>query len=337
MNGLKILSVGPGCTLQDLGRPGMIAAGLTQGGAADPLALQEGAALLAQHASCAAIEIAGIGGRFEALCDMTIALTGAEMNVHLDGTSLPWGSSHYLAKGAVLEIGAVRRGVFGYLHVAGGFQTQVQLGSRSTHRMIGLGAPLRVGQVLPVGSSTVPSGLTLPEDGRFGGGHLRIVPSLQTESFPEELIQRFLRTGFFRNPNSTRQAMRLDFDGAGFSDPDQLSVVSEIVVPGDIQIGGDGTPYILLAECQTTGGYPRIGTVIPADLPRAVQAPPAAELRFEMLDMITATEAETQARRAQAKRLRHITPLYRDPAAISDLLSYQLISGAITGQDQKEN
>ena len=96
---------------------------------------------------------------------------------------------------------------------------------------------------------------------------------------------------------------------------------------------GDGIPYVLLAECQTTGGSPRIGTVIPADLPLVAQTPPGGSLRFRLLD----TAAADRLHRSDAALLREARSrchrLIRDPATIADLLSYTLISGVTRGDD----
>ena len=101
-------------------------------------------------------------------------------------------------------------------------------------------------------------------------------------------------------------------------------------MPGDIQVSGDGAPYVLMYECQTTGGYPRIGSVLPCDLPKVAQAQTGATIRFEMIEMDEAVAAQ-QRYLSELKALpTQIKPLIRDPAHIRDLLSYQLISGTIS-------
>jgi allophanate hydrolase len=96
---------------------------------------------------------------------------------------------------------------------------------------------------------------------------------------------------------------------------------------------GDGVPYVLLSECQTMGGYPRIGTVIPQDLPRIAQATPGTALRFTPLGLEEA-DALWQDEADQLKALRRrVQPLRRDPHDIPDLLSYQLIGGVIRGDE----
>jgi allophanate hydrolase len=129
--------------------------------------------------------------------------------------------------------------------------------------------------------------------------------------------------------------VRLAHEGEGFFSTGGLTVLSEIVVPGDIQVTGDGAPYILGAESQTTGGYPRIATVIPCDLPRAMQAGPGAPIRLRLLDRDAALAAERAEARALRDLPKRVRPLLRDPREMSDLLSFQLISGVTAGEDPK--
>ncbi|MEM9344062.1 MAG: biotin-dependent carboxyltransferase family protein [Pseudomonadota bacterium] len=322
----------PGITVQDLGRPGYLSFGLSRGGAMDRLAIIEGAALLGQPDTLAALEMAGRGGVFEATEDVRIALTGAPMRASLDDTKLVWGASHALPKGARLSIGAVTEGTYGYLHIGGGFDTPLELGARGAHLAAGIGTRIQGGQRLPVGPDVSgETGLRVAVDARFTGGTIHIVPSLQTEFFPEAEIERFQATAFRRDARGNRMGVPLLQDGAHFQSAAGLSVVSEVVVPGDIQITGDGTPFVLLAECQTTGGYPRIGSVLPTDLPRVAQAPPGTTLQFRFVSLDEAVAIETRERKRRMDLRKSITPLIRRPDTIPDLLSYNLISGVIAG------
>jgi allophanate hydrolase len=329
---LIVHQAGPGVTVQDMGRPGYLALGLSRGGAADPLALAEGAALLRQPGDLAALELAGMGGTFEATQDMRIALTGAPMQATIDGAAVAWNASHLLPAGHRLAIGAVRAGSYGYLHLGGGIATDPVLGSRGAHLAAGIIGRVENGASLPVGPDTGgETGLTLPADERFSGGTVRVVPSLQTGLFPADEIARFEATVFHRDNRGNRMGVRMIPEGEGFAPEGGLSVLSEVIVPGDIQITGDGTPFVLLAECQTTGGYPRIGAVLPCDLPRVAQAPAGASLRFRFVtpeEGLAALRRAAEARKALAKSA---FPLVRDPATIRDLLAYQLISGVTNG------
>ncbi|MDG2404692.1 MAG: urea amidolyase, partial [Paracoccaceae bacterium] len=183
--GLQILQAGPSLTVQDFGRIGYLDRGLSRGGAADMLALNEGAALLNQSRDHAALEMAGFGGVFEATGMLRIALTGAPMLTCLDGVALVWNASHRIEAGQKLSIGATTTGVFGYLSLGGGIDTLPFLGSRSTHLAGGIGRHLIAGDHLPAGMDTAPYdyGNALSVDTRFSGGRIRILPSAQTELF----------------------------------------------------------------------------------------------------------------------------------------------------------
>lgn len=333
MRVLEVLQAGPGVTVQDMGRPGYIALGLSRGGAADRQALAEGAALLRQPIGTA-LELAGFGGRFRADAVCRIALTGAPMRVTLDGEPLVWNASHAMPAGAVLDIGGAAQGVYGYLTLGGGFALPEELGAQSAHLAGGIGHALGAGDRLPLAPDTGRvTGLTLNPEPRFGGGVLRVLPSLQTELFPVEMRDRFASDVFARDSRGNRMGLRLMPPGEGYVLPGGQSIVSEVISPGDIQIPGDGSPYILLYECQTTGGYPRIGTVIPADLPRVAQAAPGASIRFRFVTRDEALAAETAHRRLLTGLPAAVRPLVRDPAEMSDLLSYSLISGVTAGEE----
>jgi len=331
---LIVHRISPGATLQDMGRPGWLTEGLSRGGAADQLALAEGTALLGQPGA-AALELIGTGGEFEATEDIRIALTGAPMTATLDGGSLSWNASHPMPAGARLSLGGVRSGTYGYLHVGGGFAMPETLGSQSAHLTAGIGTPVTAQSKLPVGPDS--GGLTgqlLDVPDRFTGGDIRITESFQSHLFPPETRARFETTPFRRAARGNRMGLRLDSDGDGFALQQGRNVLSETILPGDIQITGDGTPFVLLAECQTTGGYPRIGTVLPCDLPKVAQAAPGAPLRFRFVPLDEAVELERQEAARRAALPGTLRPLIRDPASMHDLLSYQLISGMITGDEE---
>ncbi len=327
---------GVALSVQDAGRAGFIEFGLSKGGAADALALAEGAALLGQSPFMAALEMAGTGGVFSASAPLRIALTGAPMRASLDGRILRWNAVHRLEAGQKLHIGAAQKGIYGYLHVGGGLATPEVLGSRSAHLVAGLGGYLAPNTRLPVGPDPALSapGQHLPAPRpRFEGGEVRMVASAQTARFEAATRARFEATPFIRSPQGNRQGVRLGFDGAGFTAKDQLDMVSEFMIPGDIQMTGDGTPFVLLPECQTTGGYPRIGTVIPQDLPIVAQAPPGSPLRFRFIPADEARASWQSLTQINAELARTTRPLLRDPRTIPDLLSYQLISGVTAGRE----
>jgi len=333
VSALEVLSVGTVVTIQDRGRPGYLERGLSAGGAVDPVALDEGAVLLGDDPEAAVLEMAGFGGRFRARDDCVLALTGAEMVAEIDGQPVPHACGFILPRGAVLSIKGARSGSYGYLRLGGGIDAPVTLGGRATHLAVGFGRLLAPGDVLrSVTPGAGTPGWSLTPDPRFEGGTLRMLPGPQTGAFDPAMRERFEATAFRKSTRASRSSAQLDHDGAPFHADGQLSAVSEAILPGDIQIVASGTPFVLLTECQTTGGYPRMGSVISADLPKLVQAQPGTgtQLKFVTRDEALAARETPQARRARLMRSRR--RLVRDPADIADLLAYQLVGGVTDGE-----
>lgn len=332
---LTIHSAGLGLTVQDLGRPGWKAQGLSTGGAADPLALLEAAALLGSDPTQAVIEMMGFGGVFSVNEGTRVALTGAFMQSEIDGEPVTHNATYFLPAGAKLTIGGAKQGVFGYLAFAGGVTTTPVMDSRATHLTAGIGKLLEAGNRLPLQSD--PDRIRAPQklavSSRFDSGTIRVMPGPQTDFFDADTLAAFTQTTFQRSTRGNRQGVRLRYEGKKFSPKGSLNYVSDLIVPGDIQMTGEGVPFVLLSECQTIGGYPRIASVIPADLPKIAQAAPGTRMQFLFL---TVEEADATAKSYKAI-LRDLTsmcsPMVRDPHDITDLLRYQLISGATPGDD----
>jgi allophanate hydrolase len=334
MSPLTIHRCGPGMTVQDMGRPNRIAMGLSRGGAADRLALIEAAALLGLAEPVAAVEMAMMGGEFSVAVPTRVALTGAPMQATLNGDPVAWNMTLLLTPGDRLAIGAARVGTYGYVTPAGGIATQPVIGSMAAHLTAGIGRLLTMGDTLPLGPDPNPEApaTILQPDPRFQGGTIRMMPGPQSGLFDDATRQRFFATPFTRAQTGNRQGVRLDFDGAPFAGRSG-DLASDLIQAGDVQMTGEGIPYVLLSECQTMGGYPRIGTVIPQDLPKVAQATPGTTLRFAAMS----TDEADALWRSEADMLRalrsQVRPLRRDPHDIPDLLSYQLIGGVVRGDE----
>ncbi|MFN3824283.1 MAG: biotin-dependent carboxyltransferase family protein [Pseudorhodobacter sp.] len=333
--GLEVISAGPQVTVQDMGRPGLLGQGLSEGGAADRLALLEAAAILGLARPGPSLELAGFGGRFRAGADLRFALTGAPMQADLDGAALGWNRAHWLRAGQVLNLGGALAGQYGYLTFAAPMRGEALLGSLSAHLAAGIGRALGAGDGLDFGPDPDPGAAlaALTVEDRFSGGVLRLAPGPQSGLFEAATRARLADTAFRRAPQANRQGVRLDQEGAGFAAAGAAGLASDFLIAGDVQMTGEGVPYILLAECQTIGGYPRIGTVLPSDLPRAAQAPPGAGLRFEWVKTAEADRLHRPPLSLLADLRRACRPVIRDPATLPDLLGYQLISGATAGDD----
>lgn len=333
MTQVKVHSCGASVTVQDAGWTGTLATGLSRGGVADRLAYAQMQALLGETHG-AVLEMAGQGGEFSVSHRARIALTGAPMRASIDGVALRWNAVHTLDAGQRLSIGVAEQGVFGYLGFGGGLDEPRVMGSASTHRASGLGRVVVAGDRLRIGPDSKPerTGLALPES-RAREGHIRLVPAAQTDLFDPDVIALFEHTIFTRGLRGNRQGVVLESDARFALDGGQ-SIPSETVLPGDIQIPGDGVPLVLLADCQTTGGYPRIASVLPCDLPRVVQAGPGTKLQFQLISRDEGIAAERQSHTELAGLEKACRPMVRDPAEMADLLSYNLISGALTGHEE---
>nr|WP_238941630.1 biotin-dependent carboxyltransferase family protein [Jannaschia sp. Os4] len=304
-------------TVQDRGRPGHLARGLAAGGAADLRALDEAEALVGPGA---VIESAPAPLTVRLHAGMRVAVLGAPAAVTVEGRALAMEAAHDLPDGAEVQVRPTGRGAWTYLAVAGGIAAPEVMGGRGAHLIAGIGRALNAGDRLEVGTAAPRPAARLAEGaaGRLGGGELRLLPGPQTGLFPREARARLEATPFVRDARGNRQGIKLS-GGDGFATEGQLTLLSDFVRAGDVQMTGAGEPYVLGPECQTTGGYPRIGTVIPADLPRAMQAAPGAPLRLRFV-----TRAEALAATPPPPRTE---PLVRDPRDMPDLLGYQLIDG----------
>jgi 5-oxoprolinase (ATP-hydrolysing) subunit C len=326
-------------TVQDRGRFGLRHLGLSGSGAMDPGALRLANCLVGNDPWAAAIEMALKGGRFEVdATSVRIAIAGAEFTMTADGEPLaPW-RSHRLERGQVLTIGTAKDGVWGYLAVAGGLDLPLALGSRSTHLRAEVGGlhgrRLEPGDRLPLLCSEAEPGPELggkPQESD-GSGPFRVIPGPQDEAFSEAGLATFLDAEFAIGPMIDRMGYRLE--GPRIEHADGFNIVSDAVVPGSVQVPGYGQPIVMMADHQTTGGYPKIATVITADLPRLAQLRPGAPLRFLAVDLAEADRARRLALQRRRKAEEAIAPLRPTvggarPLDPERLLSLNLVGGVI--------
>jgi biotin-dependent carboxylase-like uncharacterized protein len=307
---IEILTCNGPATVQDLGRPGYRHLGVPLSGALDPNLLRLANALANNPPDAAAIELRLVGPQLRTDTPILVALAGG-MSGRIeseDGQVRPaaaW-SSHQLQKGDTLSLGAIGGGV-AYLAVSGGIEVPRVLGSRATYaraRMGGLeGRQLGNGDRLIVGADNtarrelrLPTALYPPP---LDDSPLRVLPGPQQDCFTAEAWSIFLGEEFTVSREADRMGLRLNGPRLEHLSSKGADIVSDAVTPGAIQIPADGRPIILLADCQTVGGYPKIATVISADLPRLAHALPGSHLRF---NAVTLAEAQT-ARIAAASML----------------------------------
>jgi len=279
---LAVVRAGALTTVQDRGRPGHAHLGVPRSGALDGPAAALANRLAGNPPDAAVLETTLDGCSLRPRTPVTVAVTGAPCPVSVDGRPVAWGAPVRVRAGSVLDVGAVVSGVRAYVGVRGGIAVEPVLGSRSTDLLSGLGpAPLTDGAVLPLGA---------PREG--GDAYVDVAPQ---PAAPDELVLRvtlgprddwftpaavrLLTSCAYRvSPASNRIGLRTTGPALERARPDELP--SEGMVLGAVQVPPDGTPVVFLADHPTTGGYPVIAVVRPADLPAAAQARPGTPVRF---------------------------------------------------------
>jgi antagonist of KipI len=297
MNTIQVLRPGLLTTVQDRGRFGYQKFGVPVSGAVDEVALRVANILVGNPQGAAALEVTALGPQLRFLVDAVVALTGAEVEVDLDGRPVSWYKSFRIRARQVLDIRSCTHGLRAYLAVAGGIDVPVLLGSRSTCLVANFGGfrgrALATGDVLAVGPPSAPL-LDLVErevpDGwrpRHGAPvTLRVVMGPQDDAFTEEGRRTFLVSTYRVSPHADRMGYRLD--GPVIAHKGSADILSDWVPLGGVQVPGDGKPIILLADRQTTGGYPKIATVIKPDISLVAQRRPGDTLAFQAVSVVEA-------------------------------------------------
>ncbi len=319
-------------SLQDFGRFGYQRFGISASGAMDSLSLQLANRLVGNPRDMAAIELTMLG--LSATVEegpARLALAGADMPLSINGRPAEGWRAHALAPGDRIEIGAARTGMRAYLAIAGGFAVAPSLGSLSTHSRSAIGGfegrALRAGDRLPLREAPPAPLLALaPEDRPAETGPIRVVPGPQDDHFTPAGLATFLSSGYRVTDKADRMGAQLD--GPAIEHADGFNIVSDGIMNGSIQVPGNGRPLVLLADRQTTGGYPKIATVIGADLWRLGQARPGDVLRF---CAVTADEAEQAARAHEERLLALFARMTEAPLPGTQLSSERLLAHNLVG------
>ncbi|WP_312894067.1 5-oxoprolinase subunit C family protein [Nocardiopsis metallicus] len=279
---LEVLATGPMTTVQDAGRFGHAALGVGRSGAADTDSYALANRLLANPPGAAALETTLGGLRVRAHGAVTVAVTGAQAPVRVNGRGAAVNEVLHLPDGAELALGAPARGLRSYLAVRGGVAVPSVLGSRSTDVLAGLGPAVpRVGDVLPVGAAppTFPNLDHVPA--RAVGGdrvELRVELGPREDWFTERALAALLSGDYEVTSRSDRVGARLA--GPPLERSREGELPSEGMVAGALQVPPGGEPVLFLADHPVTGGYPVVAVVRSADLPKAAQARPGTRIRF---------------------------------------------------------
>ncbi|AMR26317.1 hypothetical protein A0257_03860 [Hymenobacter psoromatis] len=323
---IGVLKPGLLTTVQDLGRFGYQKTGLVVSGALDAVALRTANLLVGNAETAAGLEGTLRGPTLRFGVDALLALTGADLAATINGQPVPRGRPVAVRAGAVLAFGAAPVAGRAWLAVAGGVAVPLVLGSRATYLRAGLGGlagrALRAGDALPVGEwsalsqrlftqiaptqaagwAAAPWRTAVAPTPRPGAEMvLRALPGPEYAQFTPASQRAFGEEIFTVTTEADRMGCRLS--GPALHRATEAELLSSAVTFGTVQVPAGGQPIVLLADCQTTGGYPRLAQVIGADVGRLAQALPGARLRFQLVAM-----AEAQAQYlAREQRLRHLT------------------------------
>jgi 5-oxoprolinase (ATP-hydrolysing) subunit C len=292
---LVISSIGPASSVQDGGRFGAQRYGLTPSGAMDRLGLAAANCLAGNELLAAAVEIGPYGASFTAREGAArVGLSGAPRSAEVGGRPIAWNTSVTIADGETLKLGTARGGSFSYLAIEGAIKGEPMFGSLAVNARAGLGSPyprpLQAGDELSVSASTIGAErrIELPA---AAADPIRVTLGPQNDEFSDEAISLFLGSEWKISATSDRMGYRLE--GPVIKHLHGHNIVSDGTVNGSIQVPGNGQPIVLMCDRGTSGGYPKIATVITADFGRFAQIPAGTAFRFKV---VSVEEAQTAAR-----------------------------------------
>ena len=326
---LRVIFAGPHVTVQDSGRPKFLRYGATAAGPMDRAAFAFANAALGNPPGAAGVEVSLGGLTLECLEGaVALAVVGGGFRVALDGQALPSWTTTRLEPGKRLAIRPGPWGSWTYLAFGGKLRASEWLGSSATHAHSNLGGGAVVtDQILEIDAA--PSGeIGAANLGAPDGAPtepLRVVLGPQDRHFSPEVIARLFAEAFRLTDAYDRMGARLS--GPDLTPASKLDMPSEALLRGSLQVAGDGVATVLLADHQTTGGYPKIATMLGADIDRFVQRRAGDEVRFAS---ITPAQAVAFTREEAESRRRSARPSAADLAAA--LLSENLIGGVVSGE-----
>lgn len=341
--GLKVLAPGAHTTVQDLGRIGYQEIGVPVSGALDGFSLRLANVLVSNHYGMAALEILLSGPTLEVVADaVRVALAGAGASLAILGEKLrvvAAGQSVLLYRGEIFQIALDSQSACCYLAVEGGIAVPLVLGSASTYVRAGFGGLegrlLRRDDIVPLAIARPPERVELrlarPLD-VARDQPIRVVLGPQQEYFANDAVAALLGAEFRVSKNADRMGMRLE--GPLLRQRAGWDIVSDAIATGAIQVPGSGEPILLLADHQTTGGYPKIATVVSADLPVVGRRRPGDTLRFAAVTVEEAEELCRDEERSFADLVAALEPVPEDHDIDLGLLyGENLISGVVNGSE----
>jgi allophanate hydrolase len=339
--GLKVLAPGLHTTVQDLGRVGYQNIGVPVSGALDGFALRLANALVGNPQGMAALEILVSGPTIEVAADcarLALVGTGASLGIGRENPRvMAAGQSMTVQRGDIVQIALGRQYGCCYLAVEGGIAVPKILGSASTYVRAALGGlngrALQRDDVVPlaVGCAAERNELRAPAlPSGSPDQPIRVVLGPQHKYFRKESLAALHDAELRVSKDADRMGMRLE--GPLLRHRRGWDIVSDAIATGSIQVPGSGQPIVLLADHQTTGGYPKIATVISADLPALGRRRPGDPLRFVSVELEAAEEMCQEAEREFGNLVAALEPAAQDRNLdLGSLYGENLISGVTAG------
>jgi biotin-dependent carboxylase-like uncharacterized protein len=292
---ITVITPGLFTTVQDEGRWGHQGSGISVSGSLDLASHRLANAVVGNDRTAATLEITLHGPELRFDREAVIAVAGADLSPTIDGASLRQTTAARCRPGSVLRFGERRTGARAYLALSGGIEVTPVLGSRSTHAMTGVGGvagrQLRAGDTLDLGESASSTrSPVIAVEPRPRAVRLRAMRGPQEDFFALGAFEILQHTEFRVSPQSNRMGYRLT-GGEPIPRHTDREMISDATFLGGLQIPPSGEPILLMADRQTTGGYPQIATVITADLPAAAQLAPGDAVQFELCSRSDAISA----------------------------------------------
>lgn len=327
---IKVIRPGLLTTVQDLGRYGSQRYGVIVSGAMDQFSLRVANLLVGNDENAAALEITMMGPTLEILEDTLVSICGGTITAKINGQPVGQWKPVYIKKGSILELKNCTGGCRIYLAIAGGFDVEEIMGSKSTYLRAGIGGfkgrKLKEQDILNTKQYSSESNKIIKKFSDFIGKSsfafsetdwsvsteiipkykndivLRVIQGIEFDEFRRESREEFFTNKFVVTAQSDRMGYRLKGSKLELSKP--LEMISGAVSFGTIQVPSEGNPIVLLADRQTTGGYPKIAQIISVDLPLIAQAKPGDKISFEQISLEEAQKLYIQ-RELNIQKLKH--------------------------------
>ena len=353
-NCFKVIEQGFLTTIQDLGRFGFASKGVSKSGSSDEYSFKISNLLLDNDIGAAALEVTYGLTKLLALNPIYISITGGNLDPRVNNTIIPMWQTIELNKDDILSFGLPNMGFRSYIAVSGGIRIPLVLDSSSTHvssKIGGIsGRGLNVGDFIssyPRSKNQIMVSFLGEKNEGSQEIILRVIPGPQEDHFSAEILGKFYSSSF-------KVTDRLDRIGITLKGPalrainGNHDIISDVTPEGSVQIPGDGQPLILLSDCQTTGGYPKIGVVASVDLPKLGQISPSNTIKFLKINIEEAEHLfKIMNESITYKNLREIVikkysidiigskydvKLYKNTGSITSILDTENISVTVNGK-----